>query len=249
MAITLSKMMAAPPGRRTASIAAEKSRSANKAGIVRSNTAPVDSSDTCRTHHIDCSVRSEPSGAALKSCLTVKTLRDSLRDSLCDESDHSLSPPSPRTRSSSVNFGTLEFREYPIILGDNPSASCGPPIGIGWEFDDVLESDIDTYEAYRDGGNDELGGSSSSRRSKSELRIPSEVREFMLVTSGYSRQEIRTATQSARKEKDRRITSIRRQRFDPIVHRVDGAKRGLKRIVSSPSLLYGRRDSVEAVVN
>lgn len=225
-------------GSGAASTAASKKRvddeTINRRGIGATVDADADADGTCRTclDLSDTSCRGEgtAAGRQLKSCLSARSL------GLSPSSDDDAEPSADRRRSSSVRFNTVEFREYPIVLGDNPSTSSGPPIGIGWEFDTTtLVSDVDSYEARRDGdGGEERRG--TLRRSKSELRIPREVRDYMLVRSGYSRQEIRSATQEAKKERDRRFASLRRQRFDPIVHGLDDARRGLT------SLVCGRRE-------
>jgi hypothetical protein len=78
-------------------------------------------------------------GHSLKSCLTIKTQQDSF-----NSSTHSVGS------TKSVRYDTVEFREYPIILCDNPSTSSGPPIGLGWAFDpkDTIRTEINAYEAY-----------------------------------------------------------------------------------------------------
>jgi hypothetical protein len=134
-------------------------------------------------------------GHIIKSCLTVKTQRDSLNNQSTSTHSHS-------DLDRSVRFHTVEFREYPIILCDNPSAS-GPPVGLGWGYDpkNTLQAQVDAYEAYRDG----------LRRTKSELRIPPYIREFILLEAGYSRYEIRSVVQMSEKAKERRRKENLRQ--------------------------------------
>ena len=39
-----------------------------------------------------------------------------------------------------VKFSTVEIRSFPMILGDNPSVSKGPPVTLAWDYDsDILE--------------------------------------------------------------------------------------------------------------
>ncbi|KAL7541892.1 hypothetical protein ACHAXR_011349 [Thalassiosira sp. AJA248-18] len=170
-------------------------------------------------------------GQHLKSCLTVKTHRDSVA-SLYSFKDSST------TGNNRVRFDTVEFRMYPIVLGDNPSTSSGPPIGLGWRYatEDTLEEDIDIYESYRDGDDTQ----ESIRRLKTELRIPPSVREHMLIEAGYSRHEIRLAAKRLQKDKERRIESFRLQKIEPLLTSVESAKSALKRITSR-----GRRDSLD----
>ncbi|KAL3762370.1 hypothetical protein ACHAW5_011111 [Stephanodiscus triporus] len=132
-------------------------------------------------------------GQIIKSCSTIHTHHESLNN-------QSTSTHSDLNRS--VRFHTVEFREYPIILCDNPSAS-GPPVGLGWGYDpkNTLQAQVDAYEANREG----------LRRSKSELRIPPYVREFILLENGYTRSEIRSMVKMLEKVKERRRKENLRQ--------------------------------------
>ena len=66
------------------------------------------------------------------------------------------------TKKKTVSFSTVEFREYPICVGDNPGALLGIPVSIDWGYNEDETSntflDIDEYEAAR-----------PERRSKDEL--------------------------------------------------------------------------------
>jgi hypothetical protein len=177
--------------------------------------------DSTRSSLLDVSCHS------IKSCLAVKTHRDSLMD-MSSRSDRSCS-------CRSVRFHTVEFREYPVILCDNPSAS-GPPIGLGWEYDpeDTLQAQVDDYEAHRH---------EDDRRTKSGLRIPPNIREDKLLQAGFSRSEIRSVVQMSEKEKERRRSSLlRKQRIGPILKGVENIKLGFKRSMSLPSLRPGKND-------
>lgn len=120
----------------------------------------------------------------------------------------------------SVRFDTVEFREYARVLGDNPSTSVGPPVGIGWEYDQEIILDVDEYEVNNEG-----------RRTKKEFAMDPITRGDMLREAGYSRREIRLATKMTKKERERRSASLRMQMFDPILERVDTVKCGVKRIL------------------
>lgn len=152
----------------------------------------------------------------LKGCLSVKTQRESLNSTL----HHSSSGG-----DSAVRFGTVEIRSYPVILGNNPSPSAGPPVGIGWQHDPeaTLKKDIDSYEESR--------ASVGSRRSKAEhLKIAASAREEMLLEAGYSREEIRLATLRAQKDKLRRVESLRLlNQYGSLFMKVDTAKGFVKR--------------------
>ena len=79
-----------------------------------------------------------------------------------------------------VAFNTIEVREHNVTLGDNPSCSNGPPVSMKWEHNNSYQMSIDDYESER-----------GSRREKSELVIPREVRLHLIKKDGVSRREIR----------------------------------------------------------
>jgi hypothetical protein len=172
------------------------------------------------------------SGHSLKSCLTIKTQQDSLKSST-----HSVGS------TKSVRYDTVEFREYPIILCDNPSTSSGPPIGLGWAFDpkDTIRTEINAYEAYRDGDGETT--TQSTKRNKNELRIPPDIREDFLLQLGYSRSEIRSAVELSMKDKKRIQATVKQdQRVEPIRKGIQSIKRGMNRTLSLQSLVGAQKD-------
>ena len=58
----------------------------------------------------------------------------------------------------SVSFSTLEIREFPLILGVNPSTPRGPPVEIDWHPQSCHVIDVDTFESER-----------SARRTEAQL--------------------------------------------------------------------------------
>jgi hypothetical protein len=178
-----------------------------------------------------CSSFLDNSCSSTKSCLTVKTSRESLNSSMSLKSRHS------HLIHKKVRFHTVEFREYSIILCDNPSAS-GPPIGLGWRYNpkNTLRAEVDAYESYRD-RNDQ------DRRCKSQLRIPSDRREDILLDFGYSRSEIRSVVKTSTMEKERhRAKLLRKERIDSILKGVKHIKLGFRRSISASSLRQGQID-------
>lgn len=51
---------------------------------------------------------------------------------------------SPRARR--VCWGSVLVRDYPMILGDNPCCSGGPPLTLDWEYQEHTPLAIDEYE-------------------------------------------------------------------------------------------------------
>ncbi|KAL7525941.1 hypothetical protein ACHAWF_001577 [Thalassiosira exigua] len=181
-----------------------------------SHTADAD--DSCRS-----GCHAAASGRRAAGCLKVQTQRDSLARISSSSGPSVALELDPISEQKQVHFDTVEFREYPRILGDNPYTSSGPPIGIGWRYcpEDTVTVDLDLYES----------GVEGSRRSKQELAIPADVRVDMLREAGYSRMEINAAVKTAREVKKRRGTALKNQKFDPVLERVETVKCGVKRMI------------------
>lgn len=83
-----------------------------------------------------------------------------------------------------VTFDTIEIREYPRALGDNPSVTVGPPISIGWKHRQSYTLDVDQYENYKDGIEiPQQEGSTARlrrRRTSAEFQLPRNLREQIL---------------------------------------------------------------------
>ena len=95
---------------------------------------------------------------------------------------------------ASVNFGNLRIQKYPIILGDNPSVSYGPPISIGWQWFQDIEQDIGEYESQRPRRKVTYYNQRRHHGPKWILLMISQVRrEEMLEQAGYSKEEVRAA--------------------------------------------------------
>lgn len=123
-----------------------------------------------------------------------------------------------------VRFASVEFREYTLVLSDNPSTTSGPPIGIGWKYypEDTVLLDLDEYERGREG----------HRRTARELSLPPDVRDSMLRNIGYSRKELLDAVRIVGKDKYRRRISLKRQKYEPILEYVESVRVGIKWLIS-----------------
>ena len=73
-----------------------------------------------------------------------------------------------------VTFQHVEIRDYPIILGNNPSTDYGPPIEIDWKYQNVHIHTIDEYELQRQ----------KQRKPKSKQLYLSQVYRIWLLTEG-----------------------------------------------------------------
>lgn len=78
----------------------------------------------------------------------------------------------------SVTFHNVQVREHEMILGDNPSVSCGPPLSITWNSHVSFEYTVDDYEKAH-----------PTRRNKANMLVPRMVREEWLRNAGYARSD------------------------------------------------------------
>ena len=125
----------------------------------------------------------------------------------------------PSSRKS-VQFSTVEIREYPIILGDNPCTS-GPPITIDWKHSSQTKLDLDLHRKLN-----------PLQRHKSELAIPSMFRHIILCNAGFSDFDIEQAMDTASLIRTQRIDSMKSPRMSRIRELKNVASK-FKRIVST----------------
>lgn len=74
-------------------------------------------------------------------------------------------------RQSSVRFDSVQTREFARTIGDNPSVSCGIPIGLDWKYNpETIVKDLEDYEDNR-----------GPRRARENLALTPSAREYMLL--------------------------------------------------------------------
>ena len=128
-------------------------------------------------------------------------------------------PAKSRKSRKSVSWGSVEIREYSIVLTTNPATRMGPAIGLGWEYRCTANVEILSRSQDEDGGAIAFepysieGGRTTvdfyeSLRS-SELRHPQVLRdlylnsferEAMLQERNYKDDDIRQAVQEQLEE-------------------------------------------------
>lgn len=90
--------------------------------------------------------------------------RSSSLESL-DSSCSSSSVSSSTCTSKRLQWGDVVVREYIRIPGDHPDVTDGPPISIGWEFNEHAPMEVDNYEDIRGPvRRDSLSSMTSSQR-------------------------------------------------------------------------------------
>lgn len=122
----------------------------------------------------------------------------------CNDYNHaSTTPSSPKFKK--VRFETVQIREYRITLGDNPSCSSGPPLQLDWMYYDTpQEIPLELYEKCRHG----------NRRCMYNMKIPSEVRYYMMKEWEVSRNEIVKVQLECEAIKKQRSKVIRRYQLE-----------------------------------
>jgi hypothetical protein len=141
------------------------------------------------------------------------------------ESRSSFKQPGSHRNSipKNVSFHQIEIREFPMELGDNPSA-IGAPITIGWEpqANDILE--FDEYEAAKEG----------VAREKSQLRMPAKFRAELLQNQGTTMKQIMDVQKQSKKIQKARVDSIKSMRWDNVNEKLESARRTVKKVASNP---------------
>ncbi|KAI2497489.1 hypothetical protein MHU86_16991 [Fragilaria crotonensis] len=156
----------------------------------------------------------QASPPGMRGILRVKSLFESLQ--LCGLKGAGLRKESQRTV-----FSTLEVREYPMILGDNPSCLEGPPISIDWAHDPSTQFilDVNTFERMR-----------GIRRRSDELVLSRSAREKRIKAIGFSSNDIAKVVRQVRKERHHRMVSSQQSSLDPIHEAVESATSGIKKM-------------------
>jgi len=96
-----------------------------------------------------------------------------------------------------VRFSTLEIREYPMILGDHPEVSVGPPVTMDWEYQDSTFFSVEAFEAMKQ---------------DRDPKISAEKRNTISQKAGFTFLDIYEATEDAIRTKKNRLSSAKRGR-------------------------------------
>lgn len=98
-----------------------------------------------------------------------------------------------------VSFTEISVREYDLELSDHPSCSYGPPIQLGWDYQETQKTSVEDYEVTR----------SPHRREVHDLVLSYNTRRRRLKQSGYRKSDIQRAQQEVdRIKRERLITEF-----------------------------------------
>lgn len=160
--------------------------------------------------------------SSLKTSLTSKTSQTSIASNSSDESSSQYQHSNSMKRN--VSFSNLEIRSYDVTLGNTPTLS-GPPISLDWKYDPQATQvhDIENYEQLRS-ATAENPTPANPRRSGEELFIPPSSRQYLLMRdAGFSRMQIKNATEEAqRAAKERQKGAKRSVRLDEMLEKANG---------------------------
>jgi hypothetical protein len=98
-----------------------------------------------------------------------------------------------------VHFHQVIIREYPVIIGDNPSVNGGIPLTIDWKFISEIPVDFESYEETRE----REGG----RRTMEKMVLTPFHREIILKRLGFSKTDRNKAAKEATIIRNRRRAS------------------------------------------
>lgn len=105
----------------------------------------------------------------------------------------------------SVTFSAVEFHTHNLILGDNPSVSVGPPLGMSWKAVESKILDLEEYETSR-----------PPRRDRRDLIVPRSTRVTWLRAEGYARSELAEAENEIIVIKKHRRTNARKGLWEKV---------------------------------
>lgn len=143
----------------------------------------------------------------------------------CGEEIFIVRIPPTSQQTKTVRFSTVLVREYPMILGDNPSVSSGPPITIDWKYFSESIWDIECHYLK----------TLDHRRSTREMKMTRIFREKLLKRIGFSTCDVKEAIAEAEEIKRRRLASSRSVNFIFM----DIVKENMRRYMSK--LLFRRK--------
>ncbi|KAG7366928.1 hypothetical protein IV203_029598 [Nitzschia inconspicua] len=102
-----------------------------------------------------------------------------------------------KNTTKNVRFHEIQIREYHRCVGDNPSVSAGPPVGIDWRYEESLKMDVNGYELNR-----------GHRREQLEMVLSRHERETLLVEWDVPTHLIADGTRNAIKVKNQRKQTL-----------------------------------------
>ena len=125
-------------------------------------------------------------------------------------------------KKKSVRFSNVTVREYPIILGDNPSVTVGPPVTIDWQpFSEEL-LDLESHMLM----------TPLPHRTNEQMSMPSMYRREILLNAGCSCCDMMKAMDGTNFIKEQRLATIKSLKLSILEEIKEKMKRRLNKIFS-----------------
>lgn len=176
-------------------------KSTSRASSKTSSTEPLEDSVGDGEEEEDVEHENRAIAAAVES---IREIPSDMLDPPEGGSERRHTAP-PCTQTRQFGFSTITVREYPRDLGDNITV-MGPPIGLSWEHQEEVVYDLIEYdEACQD-----------TRRTQSELKMPSSHRDKILRDMGYSRKDIQHAIKKSNVARGQRKRTVETLKLQPL---------------------------------
>jgi len=141
--------------------------------------------------------------------------------------------PTNNNSTKHVTFSHLHIRTYETILGDNPSCSGGPSLGLGWRYDPspntVHVNDYEAAQARLHGIIGPDGQLVAYECRPEDLVLHRFEREAILLNTGYARQDLADSVRALNKAKNKRRQTVHNLPAAFVEERVEVVKRTLRR--------------------
>ena len=142
-----------------------------------------------------------------------------------DQSEPSLRQEKEPKSSKNVMFRSITVREYPQIIGDNPSCHDGASLTIGWDYNELPSLPVGSFEKMRYNKRRTAGSS--------KMVLNRQQRHLILLRLGYQESEIVDAVRKANKIRtQRRQTNNNLLGSGEVEQALSGVARRLKNILT-----------------
>jgi hypothetical protein len=128
---------------------------------------------------------------------THKQQHESNRNDVCSDDG---------TASSSVSFGEVSVRTYPMTLGVNPSCSLGAPVCLDWDYDEQPPVSVDEFESSKS-----ETGENGRRRKRTDLKqlyLSYYKRKDIVESAGFATEDFNACERTVQKDRLCRKLSV-----------------------------------------
>jgi hypothetical protein len=119
--------------------------------------------------------------------------------------------------SFEVSFAEVEVRFYCRIVGDHPTCTVGPPVGIGWEYTPGEKFDLSDWDDLRE-----------RLRRPTGMRLNRQKREKILRDWGYCDKDLASAVRDVNRTKAHRRKTVHNLGAQKIEEKLEQAARKVK---------------------